>query len=118
MSNLLINKRKRQTQRQNRVRSVLFGTAVRPRLSVFRSLKHISAQLIDDASSKTLASATDFEIKGKKTKTEVAMAVGELLAAKAADKKITEAIFDRGPNKYHGRVKAVAEGARQGGLKF
>jgi len=119
MTKAIINKRHREERRAIRVRSKLHGTKERPRLSVFRSLKHISAQLIDDTTSKTLAAATDLEIKAKKaTKTEVAMEVGKLLAKKAAEKKIVTAIFDRGSFQYHGRVKAVAEGAREGGLQF
>lgn len=119
MTKAIIAKRHREERRAIRVRAKLSGTTERPRLSVFRSLKHISAQLIDDTTSKTLATATDLEVKGgKATKTEVAMEVGKLLAKKATEKKIVTAIFDRGSFKYHGRVKAVAEGAREGGLQF
>ncbi|MFH1187533.1 MAG: 50S ribosomal protein L18 [bacterium] len=106
-------------RRKARVRSKVKGALARPRLSVFRSLKHISAQMIDDAAGKTLISATDKEIKaGKKTKTELAFEVGVLVAKKALEKKIEKVVFDRGGNKYIGRVKAVAEGARKEGLKF
>ncbi len=82
-------------------------------------MKHISAQVIDDAAGKTLTSATDKEIKaGKKTKTELAFEVGVLVAKKALEKKIDQVVFDRGGNRYIGRVKAVAEGAREGGLEL
>ena len=111
-------KLERKNRRQTRVRSKIHGTASRPRLSVFRSLTSISAQLIDDNAGKTIASASDKEIKGKATKTEKAAQVGKMIASKAAEKKITEVIFDRGSYQYHGRIKAVADGAREGGLKF
>lgn len=101
-----------------RVRAKISGTADRPRLAVRRSLSHIYAQLIDDVAKKTLAAASDKEIKGKFTKTEVATEVGKLLAEKAGAKKITAAVFDRRDKRYHGRVKALADGARAGGLKF
>ena len=92
----------------------------RPRLSVFRSLIHIYAQIIDDQKGVTLVSASSKEIKKdtKKTKTELAKAVGELLAKRAIESKITTIAFDRSSYKYHGRVKALAEAAREGGLKF
>jgi large subunit ribosomal protein L18 len=95
------------------------GTATRPRLTVYRSLKYIQAQLIDDRAGRTLASATDRELtKAKGTKTDRAKAVGELLATKAQTLKITKVVFDRGGHRYHGRVRALAEGARAGGLTF
>ena len=96
------------------------GTAKRPRLSVFRSNKRIYAQLIDDEARKTLLAASEKEIKPeiKQAKTEKAKLVGEILAKKALRKKIKQVVFDRGPFRYHGRVKALAEGARKGGLKF
>ncbi len=86
------------------------------RLTVFRSNKHLYAQIVDDGERKTLVSAGDQKLKG--TKTEKAKEVGKLLAQKASEKKIKEVVFDRGRFKYHGRVKALAEGAREGGLKF
>lgn len=105
--------------RKKRVRAKISGTSVRPRLCVFRSLKHISAQLIDDASSRTLVFSSDAEAKAKgKKPAEAAKLVGRNLAEKALAKKISEAVFDRGGYKYHGRVKALAEGARESGLKF
>ena len=106
--------------RHARVRAKIEGTAERPRLSIFRSLKDVYVQLIDDDSGSTLVSVSGHEIdkklKGKKV--DLAFRVGELLAEKAQEKGILEAVFDRGGYKYHGRVKAVAEGARKGGLKF
>ena len=110
---------KNRRQRIGRVRASISGTASEPRLAVHRSNKHINLQLIDDESGKTLLSATTKELKtSKKTKMEEAAAVGELLAKKAKEAKITSAKFDRRFYKYHGRVKAVAEGARNGGLKI
>ncbi len=95
------------------------GTAERPRLVVFRSLKHITAQVIDDKAGKTLASASDAELKGKAgTKSERAAAVGKLIAEKAVAKKITTVVFDRGGYLFHGRVKILADAARQAGLTF
>ena len=109
-------------RRQVRVRAKLNGTAARPRLSVFRSNRYLYAQLIDDAAGKTLASATTLAGKGAPKaaakKIDAAQAAGERLAKKALELGIKEAIFDRGSYRYHGRVKAVAEGARSAGLKF
>lgn len=106
-------------RRHIRIRSRIQGTAQRPRMSVFRSMKHISAQLIDDAAGVTIVSASDTELKSAKgTKTERALAVGKLLAEKATAKNITSAVFDRSGYLYHGRVKALADGARSGGLQF
>ena len=104
-----------------RVRSLISGTAERPRLAVFRSLAHISAQVIDDISGKTLVSARDVELseaerKGKKR--ELAHLVGALLGARAREKSIQAVVFDRRDKKYHGRVRALAEGAREAGLIF
>lgn len=101
-----------------RVRAKIKGTAERPRLVVFRSLSHHYAQLIDDENSVTLASASDLKAKGKDKRTDSAKKVGVQLAEAAKEKKITTCVFDRNGYKYHGRVKAIAEGAREGGLKF
>ncbi|MBI5654419.1 50S ribosomal protein L18 [Candidatus Uhrbacteria bacterium] len=101
-----------------RVRAKISGTAERPRLAVRRSLSHIYAQLIDDVSKKTLVAASDKDVKGKFTKTEAAAEVGKILAEKAVAKKIQSVVFDRRDKRYHGRVKALADGARAGGLKF
>ncbi len=118
------------------MRSRIQGTALKPRLCVYRSLKHIYAQLIDDVQGKTLVSAQDREIKEKASsaarpeladrssseshdkKVDLAREVGKLLAKKALGAKIETVVFDRGGFRYHGRVKALAEGAREGGLKF
>lgn len=107
-------------RRKIRIRSVIKGTVKKPRLSIFRSLNHLSVQLIDDDKGKTLVSVSDREIKGKSKKKplEVALLLGQLVAKKCLDIKIEKIVFDRSGYKYHGRVKAVAEGAREGGLKF
>lgn len=110
-------KREQRRRRQNRIRAKAFGTAEKPRLSVFRSNKFIYAQIIDDKSGKTLVSANDMDLK-KKGKVSRAEAVGKLLAERAMEKKIGAVIFDRGGFIYTGRVKALAESARAGGLKF
>jgi len=114
---------KKRYRRHKRVRAKIFGTAKRPRLCIFRSAKHIYAQLIDDEKGKTLAAASDSgikrtKLKTKKTKADKAKEVGKLIAEKAKTKKIEKVVFDRGGYQYHGRVKALAEGAREGGLKF
>ena len=110
-------------RRHKRVRAKVKSTNSRTRLCVFRSLNHIYAQVIDDLKGHTLASAStlDAEIKGEagdKVKTSKAELVGSLVAKRALSKGITQVVFDRGGYKYHGRVKALAEAARQGGLKF
>lgn len=106
--------------RHKRVRAKINGTKECPRLSVFRSSQHIYAQLIDDVKGKTLVSFSDEKIKDSKKmdKTQVAKEVGISLAKKALKEKIEKIVFDRGGYKYHGRIKALAEGAREGGLKF
>ncbi len=111
---------KKRTTRHKRVRAKIFGARIRPRLSVFRSNKHIFMQLIDDAKGITIVSASDSEIKleDDSKKTILAQKTGELLAKKAQEKKIKRAVFDRGGYKYQGRIKAAAEGARKGGLEF
>lgn len=110
-------------RRHRRVRRKVSGTPQRPRLAVFRSLNHIYAQVIDDSSGRTLTAASDLEadLRGQcdgKRKTEVAELVGEAIARKAAEKDIKVVVLDRGGFKYHGRVKALAEAARKGGLSF
>ena len=104
-------------QRHLRVRKRVSGTAERPRLVVYRSIKHIYAQLVDDGSQRTLLTVTDQGITGGK-KTERSAEVGKRLAEKAKDAGITKVVFDRAGYRYHGRVKAVADGAREGGLEF
>jgi large subunit ribosomal protein L18 len=121
MNNPKTKNLKRQ-RRHRRVRAKVFGTSTRPRLNVFRSNKGMYIQLIDDTKGNTLVSAHSKEIKIKQKnkggKTEIAYQLGKLLAQKAKEKNITQAVFDRGGYKYHGRVKAVADGAREGGLKI
>jgi len=115
---------KKQELRQRRkvhIRKKVEGSTERPRLSVYRSLNHIYAQVIDDTSSKTLAAASTLspELKdGKGKKKELAKEVGKLIAKKCQDAKISAVVFDRNGFMYHGRIAAVAEGAREGGLKF
>ncbi|MFH1193928.1 MAG: 50S ribosomal protein L18 [bacterium] len=99
-------------------RRAIKGDAARPRFAVFRSLNDIYAQIIDDAKGVTLAAVSSKEIKEKKNKTDLAAAAGKFLAEKAKVKKITKVVFDRASYKYHGRVKALADGAREGGLEF
>ena len=110
-------------RRHLRVRAKVTGTPSQPRLNIFRSLNHIYAQVIDDTTGHTLATAStlDPEIKGQlegKSKSAQAELVGSMVARRALDKGISEIVFDRGGYKYHGRVKALAEAARQAGLKF
>ncbi|UCH78446.1 MAG: 50S ribosomal protein L18 [Candidatus Coatesbacteria bacterium] len=109
-------------RRHRRVRRKVRGTAQKPRVCVFRSLRHIYAQIVDDYANRTLAAASslDPELRGKVNggNVEGATAVGQALANRAAAAGIAEVVFDRGGYQYHGRVKALAEGAREGGLKF
>ncbi|MBI4209737.1 MAG: 50S ribosomal protein L18 [Deltaproteobacteria bacterium] len=120
----MIRSRKKEMReiRHRRVRLGLKGNPSRPRLSVYRSGKHIHAQLIDDIAGRTLVAVSSLspELKSdvKSKKTERATKVGELLARKALEQKIEKVVLDRGPFKYHGRVKALAEAARSGGLQF
>ncbi|MCS7228875.1 MAG: 50S ribosomal protein L18 [Candidatus Kryptonium sp.] len=117
-------KKLRREKIRKRVRSRIFGTPERPRLSVYRSLKHIYAQIIDDTKGHTLVAMSSLskeiadQVKNAKTKTEVSKIVGLALAKKALEKGITKVVFDRNGYKYHGRVKALAEAAREGGLVF
>lgn len=115
-----LSKSDRKLRIRRRIRKVSFGTEARPRLSVFRSNKEIYAQLIDDNAGKTIAAASsrDKGIEAKGTKTEVATAVGKAIAEKAKKAGVEAVAFDRGGNLYHGRVKALAEAAREAGLKF
>jgi large subunit ribosomal protein L18 len=106
-------------RRHRRVRKAIGGTAERPRLVVFRSNRGIFAQLVDDNAGRTLASASWLDLeKFKGTKTEQAAEVGKRLAKAAKESGVDEVVFDRGGFLYHGRVKALADGAREGGLKF
>lgn len=110
--------------RQARVRKKVSGTTERPRLSVFRSLKHIYAQVIDDTTGRTIVAASSQETlkaaaeAGSGTKTDVSSIVGKALAERALAAGVTRVVFDRGGCKYHGRVKALADGSREGGLQF
>ncbi len=106
----------RRVRRHLRVRNRVAGTPERPRLVVYRSLKHISAQLVDDRTRRTLMTVTDSGIDG--TKSQRATEVGKRIAARAKDSGVSKIVFDRAGYRYHGRVKALAEGAREGGLEF
>jgi large subunit ribosomal protein L18 len=115
----MLTVREARERRHRRVRGKIRGTAERPRLAVFRSNRGIFAQLIDDDGSRTLAAASWLDARTfKGSKTDQAAAVGKRLAAKAKEAGIETVVFDRGGYLYHGRVKALADGAREGGLKF
>ena len=105
-------------RRHKRVRKAISGTPACPRLCVFRSLKNIYAQIIDDVAGVTLVSASSLELEGNGGNKEAAKAVGELVAKKALEKGIEAVVFDRGGYIYHGRVQELADGAREAGLKF
>ncbi|MBN18198.1 MAG: 50S ribosomal protein L18 [Chloroflexi bacterium] len=117
---------KRRLMRHARVRKKVSGLSNKPRLSIFRAIKHVYVQVIDDSKGETLVSASSLDPEivskissnGKNTKTHTAKLVGELLAQRAKKKKIKSVVFDRGGYKFHGRVKALAEAAREGGIKF
>ena len=116
-------RREARLRRHRRVRKLAVGSEARPRLSVFRSLRYMYAQIIDDAAGHTLVSASslDAQIRGScagLNKTEVARVVGRVLAERALAGGVTQVVFDRGGYRYHGRVKALAEGAREAGLAF
>ncbi|MDQ2981192.1 MAG: 50S ribosomal protein L18 [Actinomycetota bacterium] len=111
--------REARNRRHRRVRAKIFGTAERPRLVVFRSNRGIEAQLVDDLEGKTLTAASWLQLKGGKgSKTDQAAEVGKLLAQNAKKAGVETVVFDRGGYLYHGRVKALADAAREGGLKF
>jgi len=105
-------------RRHKRVRSIIKGDSKRPRLSVYFSLKHSYAQLIDDTKGKTLISVSDKELKKQGKNVKIAEELGKLIAKKAIDKKIKEVVFDRGYRRYHGKIKSLADSAREEGLKF
>jgi len=113
-------KKQKRIRRHKKIRMNMHGTKDRPRLFVFRSNQHIYAQLVDDDKAKILISASDKDLKSKKgdKKSDVANQVGKLIAKKAMENKIEKVVFDRGGTLFHGRVKALADGAREGGLKF
>jgi large subunit ribosomal protein L18 len=111
--------REKKSVRHKRIRARISGTAIRPRLCVFRSGQHIYAQLVDDEKGKIILAVNDLKLKkDRQVKVDKAKEVGKLIAEKAKSSKIEKVVFDRGGYGYHGRVKAVAEGAREGGLKF
>ena len=114
----LLQKRAHREKRRKRVRRRIYGTAERPRLSVYRSNVHIYAQLVDDDEGHTLVAADTREAGDAENRVEAARKVGELVAERAKEADIEEVVFDRGGNRYHGRVAALAEGARSGGLKL
>jgi large subunit ribosomal protein L18 len=115
----VLTKPQQRLRRRRRVRARIRGSAERPRLSVYRSNRGVFAQLIDDEAGRTLAAVnwTESELRGS-SRMEQAKKAGELLAKRAADTGVSTCVFDRGGYRYHGRVKALAEGAREGGLKF
>lgn len=115
-----VDSNKKRLIRHKRVRAKISGTAERPRLNVFRSLSNIYAQIIDDTTGKTIVSASSVEkgFEGNGGNKEAAKKVGAMIAERAKEKGITEVVFDRGGYVYHGRVKELAEGAREGGLQF
>ncbi|OPL19942.1 MAG: 50S ribosomal protein L18 [Candidatus Aegiribacteria sp. MLS_C] len=117
-----LTRKQRLRRRHFHIRKSLYGTAERPRLLVRKSLKHMEASLIDDLTGKTLLTMTtkagSFSTVDKETKTEQASRLGRLLAEKARDRGIEQAVFDRGGHPYHGRVRALAENAREAGLRF
>lgn len=121
---MFLKDNKRRIRKKIRVRKKISGTQERPRMSIFRSLNHIYVQLIDDTKGVTMAAASTKskeiaeEIKSAKGKTAKSKVVGKLLAKVAAEKGIKTAVFDRGGYNYHGRVKAVADGAREGGMQM
>ncbi len=112
----MLEKKLKRKKRHKKIRSRTSGTSLKPRLSIFRSSKHISCQVIDDEKRKTLVSASDAGLKG--TKMEKAKKTGELIAEKTLEKKIKKVVFDTGGFRYAGRVKALAEAAREKGLNF
>jgi len=117
-------KRRKREKLKRRIRKKISGTAEHPRLVVYRGLNNIVAQLIDDVNERTILTVTSLSkeiresVKDKKGKTEISKIVGKKLAEKAIEKEIKSVVFDRSGYKYHGRVKALAEGARESGLKF
>lgn len=113
-----VDRNKNRKRRHVRVRRKIMGTAECPRLNVFRSSKNIYAQLIDDVSGQTLVSASTLESKENGGNIEAARHVGETIAKRAIEKGLKQVVFDRGGYLYHGRIKALAEGAREGGLNF
>ena len=124
MINNLTKKEARNQRRTNRSKRSNFAHPTKPRLVVSKSLKHINVQIVDDHTMKTLVSSSSLDkdlqskVKKAKNKTEVSAIIGEAIASKAIKSKVKEVVFDRNGNRYHGRVKAVADAAREAGLKF
>ena len=114
----MVTKEERRLKIKRSIRGRVFGTSERPRLTVFRSNKQIYAQVVNDAEGKTLAAASSLKITDKATKKEIAAKVGELIAKNAQEAGIQAVVFDRNGYLYHGRVKELADAARNGGLKF
>lgn len=119
----MLEKQKKRIIRHKKIRAKIFGTKQIPRLCVFRSNKHLYAQIIDDRENKTLVSVSDFDLKLDKSKNlkekrSSAYEIGKLIAEKALKKKIKKIVFDRAGYKYHGNIKALSDGARDNGLKF
>jgi large subunit ribosomal protein L18 len=113
-----LDTRAARARRHRRIRVTLSGTTQRPRLNVFRSLQHIYAQVIDDSTGTTLAAASTLGAEVSGTKSDRARAVGKAVAERAKEKGISSVVFDRGGYKYHGRIKALADAAREAGLDF
>ena len=115
-----LTKKQRRIRIKNRIRKIVSGTETHPRLSVFRSNKEIYAQIIDDVNGETIAAASsrDKDVSAEGTKSDIATAVGKAIAEKAQKSGVEKVSFDRSGYLYHGRVKSLAEGAREGGLKF
>ena len=120
MADISTKRRLGRARRHFRIRKKVSGTAMRPRLVVTRSARHITAQIVDDLAGHTLASASTLELRGngEGDKSALARQVGALVAQRAKDKGIGAVVFDRGGNKYHGRIAALADGARESGLEF
>jgi len=120
LANQMSVKQQKRIRRHIRIRKIIHGTQERPRLCVFRSNQHIYAQLINDDNATVLVSVSDKDLKLKKgeKKSDISKEVGKLIAKKAIENKTEKVVFDRGGVLFHGRIKALADGARQGGLKF
>ena len=124
MANKQLIRQSRQARRKRRVHKKVAGTPERPRLCVFRSLRNVTAQVIDDVSGRTLVSCSSLDkdmtdlVKEVKTKSDLSFVVGENVAKRALEKGVETVVFDRNRYQYHGRVKAIADGARKAGLKF
>lgn len=114
----MLNKYEHKKRRHTRIRAKVRGTSQRPRLAVFRSNQHLTVQAIDDTQGKVLFALSDKDVKGKKKGQKMAKELGAMAASKLKEKGVELAVFDRGGYKYHGNVKALAEGAREGGLQF